>query len=73
MVQLNLELVNPEQHRDSLKVARVQKGHPCKDVARMSEGCRKGVERVSQEYRKDVARMSQGCCKDVARMSPGCR
>merc|ERR1712004_554273 len=28
LVQLNLDLVNPVQHRDSLKVARVQKCHP---------------------------------------------
>ena len=27
-MQLNLDLVNPVQHRDSLKVARVQIGHP---------------------------------------------
>ena len=33
LVQLNLELVNPEQHRDSLKVARVQKDHPWHTLA----------------------------------------
>ena len=50
-MQLNLDLVNPVQHRDSLKVARVQKCHPgdnlattlavnWREVARLSPGCR---------------------------------
>ena len=33
LVQLNLDLVDPLQHRDSLKVARVQKGHPGDNLA----------------------------------------
>ena len=59
LVQLNLDLVNTVQHRDSLKVARVKKCHP--------------GDTLATTLRQVVARVSLDCRQIVTRLSPGCR
>ena len=55
IVQLNLELANPVQHRDSLKVARVQKCHPGDTLATT---WRQPGDNLATPWRQPGARLS---------------